>query len=146
MFTFAHNLFISRPPQEVFDFVTDPANDVHWRDSVVLVEWTSAEPHGIGSTQGQVDKFLGREIASTIEITVWDPPHQLGQKTTGGPIQFAFTMQFKAVDGGTHMDMNGQAEFGGIFKMAEGLVRQQLVNLIKSEFNNLKRVLEDGRE
>lgn len=146
MFTFEHNLLISRPPQEIFDFVTDPANDVYWRDSVVLVEWTSAEPHGIGSTQRQVDKFLGREIASAIEITDWDPPHRLGQKTTSGPVQFAFTMQFTTVDGGTHMHMNGQAEFGGIFKMAEGLIRQQLVTLIKSEFNNLKRVLDDGQK
>lgn len=142
MFTFEINQFIERSLQEVFDYVSDPANDSKWRDSVVVAEWTSGQPHGAGSTQRWVDKFLGREIESNVEITHWEPPSRFGYKMLSGPVPFESTMTFEVVDGGTQVNIHGQAEFGGVFKLAEGLVRNQMEKLITSEFKNLKQVME----
>ncbi len=41
--------------------------------------------------------------------------------------------------------MDGQAEFGGFFKMAEGLVGKQLEKQLDTDFNGLKRALEEGQ-
>jgi len=144
MISFEKQLFINRPQQELFDYVSNPDNDVHWRDSIVLAEWSSAEPHGVGSTQHLVDKFMGREIDSTVEITSWEPPHRFSQKMVSGPIPFEMTMNFKPAEQGTQLSIIGQAEFRGFFKLAEGLVRRQLEKVIDSEFNSLKRLMEEG--
>jgi carbon monoxide dehydrogenase subunit G len=89
--------------------------------------------------------MLGREIESTSEVTAYDPPNTYGQKTLGGPVPFEFTVTFETEDGGTKVTMDGQAEAGGFFKLAEGLVRKQLEKQIETDFDGLKRVLESGQ-
>ncbi|HEX6306407.1 MAG TPA: SRPBCC family protein [Anaerolineales bacterium] len=145
MIAFEKKLFISRPQQEVFEYVSNPANDHQWRNSVELVEWTSEGPPGVGSSQHQVDRFLGRKIDSTLEITSWDPPNQYGQKVVSGPIPFEVTITFDSMEGGTQLSVFGQAEFGGFFKMAEGLIGKQIEKQLDTELNNLKRALEEGQ-
>lgn len=144
MIEFSKTFHIDRPQQEVFDFMADPANDVKWRDSAVSAEWLSEGPIQVGSKLKSVDKLMGREIESTSEVTAFDPPHKLGQKTIGGPMPFEFTMTLEPEDGGTKLTMDGKAEVGGFFKLAEGLVRKQLEKQIETDFEGLKKLLEQG--
>jgi carbon monoxide dehydrogenase subunit G len=142
MFTFERSIFINRPPQEVFDFMANPANDVKWRESAVSSEWTSEGPPGVGSTLRSVDKILGREMESTSEITAWEPPNHYGQKAIGGPVPFEMTVKLEAEGDGTQLTMSGNAEPGGFFKLAEGLVRQQLEKQFDTDLKGLKSKLE----
>lgn len=144
MIEFSKTFHIDRPQQEVFDFMADPANDVKWRDSAVSAEWTSEGPVGVGSRLKSVDKLMGREIESTSEVTVYDPPHKLGQKTIGGPMPFEFTVSLEPENGGTKLTMAGKAEAGGFFKLAEGLVGKQLKKQIETDLKGLKTLLEGG--
>ena len=144
MFTFERSIFINRPPQEVFDYMSDPGNDTDWRDSAVSSEWTSEGPPGVGSTLRSVDKLLGRKMESTSEITAWDPPHRYGQKAVSGPVPFELTVKFEAKEKGTQLTMSGNAEPGGFFKLAEGLVRKQLEKQFDADLNGLKLALEAG--
>ena len=114
MYTFEKSIFINLPQQEVFDYLTDPANDGKWRKTSVSSEWTSEGPVGVGSTQHSVDKFLGRNIESDSEITVWDPPNEYGWKSVGGPIPYELSMKFTPDGGGTQISFGGQAELGGL--------------------------------
>jgi carbon monoxide dehydrogenase subunit G len=145
MIKFEKSYYIGRPKQEVFDFITDPANDTKWRESAGSAEWVSEGPIGVGSTLQSVDKFLGREIESTAEITAWDPPNKYGQKTLSGPVPLEFTIFLESEGSGTQLTLEGQAEIGGFFKMAEGLVGRQLEKQLDTDFNGLKRMLEDGQ-
>lgn len=142
MITFSKSVFIDRPPQEVFEFASDPTNDPKWRDSAVSAEWISEGPPGVGSKLRSVDKLIGREIESTAEITAWDPPNKYGQKAEGGPIPFEMTISLEPQDGGTLLKLDGQAEAGGFFKMAEGLVGKQLKKQLEKDLQGLKEVME----
>ena len=144
MFTFEKSLFINRPQQEVFDYVTNPANNAQWQDSTQSGEWTSDGPPGVGSTYKVVTRFLGRTIEATAEITGWDPPNQAANKSVGGPFPFEGTQKFEAQGDGTQLTFTGQAEFGGFFKLAEGLVGKQLEKQFDTYGNALKLVLEAG--
>ena len=73
MYKFEKSVFINRPQQEVFDFVTDLANDSKWQSGVELSEWTSDDPPAIGSTHKIVRSMLGRNMEATIVVTSWDP-------------------------------------------------------------------------
>lgn len=144
MYTFEKTITINRPQQEVFDYLTDPANDGKWRKTSVSSEWTSDGPVGVGSTQHSVDKFLGRNIESDSEITVWDPPNEYGWKSIGGPIPYELSMKFTPDGEGTQISFGGQAELGGFLKLAEGMAGKQMEKQMDDDFNNLKKVLEAG--
>ena len=81
MITFEKTVHINRPLQEVFDFVSDPANDALYRSGAKSAEWSSEGPVGVGSTMRSVDKIMGRKVVATSEITIWDPPKKHGFKT-----------------------------------------------------------------
>lgn len=142
MFQFEKTIHINRPQQEVFDFLSDPANDTKWRDSAVSSEVQSEGPMGVGSKIHSVDKLMGRKLESTAEISAWDPPNRYGQKTMGGPMPFEFTIQLTPDGEGTQLTMQGQAELGGFFKMAEGLVGRQMEKQLNTDLQGLKRALE----
>lgn len=144
MYMFEKSIFINRPPQEVFDYITNPDNDSNWRSTAVSAEWTSDGPVGVGSTQRTVGKFLGRKIDSTNEVTVWDPPNQFSFKSVGGSIPLELSQKLVAKDNGTQLTINAQAELAGFFKLAEGLVGKQAEKQMDTDFNALKLVLEAG--
>ncbi len=145
MFTYEKSIFIDRPQQEVFDFLSNPANDPQWRSSVESAEWISEGPPGVGSTQRVVSSFLGRKLDATGEVTIWDPPLQIGLIVVSGPIPWESTMTLEPKENGTQLTVYGQGELGGFFKMAEGLVGKQAKKAADTEFDALKHLLEAGQ-
>ena len=144
MYKFEKSIFINRPQQEVFDYVTDPANDAAWQGSSEGSEWTSEGPAGVGSTLRSVNKFMGRKIEGVSEVTAWDPPNRYAQKSVGGPVPFEIEVLLAPKDGGTQVTLNGQADFGGFFKLAEGLVGKQLEKQMEGDLKALTRLMEEG--
>ena len=143
MFKTRISVSIDRTQEDVFDYVTDPANDAQWQSSVQSSEWASQPPHGVGSTQNSVLKFLGRKIDSTVEVTAWDRPNNYGFKVIEGPVPFQGVVGLTTSgESGTELTMEIEAEFGGFFKLAEGLVGKQLEKTLDTDFNALKLVLE----
>jgi uncharacterized protein YndB with AHSA1/START domain len=144
MFKFKKSYHIDLPQQQVFDYATNPMNDTQWRESAVSSQWESDAPIGVGSRLRSVDKLMGRNIESTLEISAWDPPKLYGQKSVGGPMPFEMTITLEPEGAGTRINVEGQAEIGGFFKLAEGLAGKQLEKQIDADFAGLKRVLEGG--
>ena len=144
MYAFESQVWLNRSQQEVFEYVSNPANDPLWRDSAVASEWLSDPPHGVGSTIRNVDKFLGREMDGTIEVTVWDPPSVLGYKSASGPLEFVMTMTSRPKDGGTQLTLSGEVELAGIFGLAERVVGPMLDKQMTKDLDGLKRVMDEG--
>ena len=144
MYKFEHSVFINRPQQEVFDFVSNPANDSQWDSGGGTTEMTSEGPLGLGSTFRTTTKFLGRGIEANLENTSWDAPNEYTQKALSGPIPFEVKKTFDPKENGTQLTVSGQVEFGGFIKMAEGLVGKQMEKQIDTDYNALKILLEQG--
>ena len=142
MFKFEKSILINRPQQEVFDFVTDLANDSKWQSNIESVERVSDGPIGVGSTWRYVTKFLGRKNETEIQMTSYDPPHQASVKAINGPVPFENTHKFESQNGGTLLTLTGQAEIGGLFKMAEGLAGKQIEKQMEADAAALKKLLE----
>ena len=142
MQTFEVTTFINRPPQEVFDFITNPANNSQWQSGTKSAKWVSEGPVRVGSIFHTVGQFLGRELTTDIEITQWDPPNVWGLKASNGPLKFENTNKFEAKDGGTLLIQSFQGEIGGFFKMAEGLAIKQVQNQVENDGKVLKKLLE----
>ena len=54
MVKWENSLFINRPQQEVWDFISTPANRVQWVSGAESAGWASAGPPGVGSTARSV--------------------------------------------------------------------------------------------
>ena len=86
---------------------------------------------------------MGRKIKSTLEVTAWDRPNKYGFKVIEGPVPFqGVTELTTSGELGTELTVDIEAEFGGFFKLAEGLVGKQLEKTLDTDFNALKLVLE----
>jgi carbon monoxide dehydrogenase subunit G len=144
MVTYELDIFINRPPQEVWDFYTNPANHNKFSSMAESAEWISEKPHGVGSTYRGVGKALGRKIESTNEITSWDPPNKYGYKSIGGSIPFETTYTFESSENGTKLSVYAQLEIGGFFKIAEGLAGKQAKKQLDADFEALRLYLEAG--
>jgi len=145
MYNFELSTFINRPVQEVFDFVTNPANYAKWSSGIRSAEWTSDGPPGVGSTVKGVAKFLGRKIEFVTEITGWDPPNLWSVKSVGGPLPLESTSKFEGQGDGTLVTETSQIEIGGFFNLAEGLVGKQFQKQLEAERAALKLLLESGQ-
>ena len=142
MYTFENSIYIERSPAEVHDYVTNPANTSQWQSGVESAEWISPSPRGVGSTWRVVNKFLGRRIEAELEVTDWDQPSQITSKIIDGPLPLETTLRFEPKDTGTKLTIKSQGEFGGFFKLAEGLVGKQVEKQVDSDFAALKLLLE----
>ena len=142
MITFKKYIFINRPKQEVFDFVSNPTNASKWRSTIESAEWLSQGPVGVGSKLRQVSKFMGRKQENTAEVTVWEPPNYIAQKIVDGPsFEHAFELQSK--DNGTEFAVTGKMEVKGILKLMAGMMVRQSEKMLEAELNTLKVLLEE---
>ena len=144
MFKFEKSIMIDRPQQEVFEFVMNLENDSKWQGTIVSVKQISDGPIGVGSTFRYETKFLGRKSETEIQLTSYDPPNGASVKAVNGPVPFENTYKFESRGDRTQMTFSGQAEIGGFFKMAEGLVGKQLEKQMDSDGAALKKLLEAG--
>ncbi|MEJ2305332.1 MAG: SRPBCC family protein [Anaerolineales bacterium] len=133
-----------RPQEEVFNYVMDLANDPEWQSGIMSNERTSAGPVGAGNTWHYKVKSLGRTMEVDIQITGYDPPNRASVKAIGGPVPFENTYTFESKDAGAQLTLTGQAELGGIFKLAEGLVSKQFEKQFDADISRLKIILEAG--
>ncbi len=142
MFEFTDSVFIQRPPQEVFDVITDPATSVKWQSSLDSAAWISEAPYGVGSSWTTKIKFLGRDIEAVLEVTEWESPRLVSFKSASGPVPMKATNKLEPQDDGTLLTITGQVELGGFFKVAEGMAGKQTLKQIQNDNQKLKQMME----
>jgi carbon monoxide dehydrogenase subunit G len=134
------SVFVARPVEEVFHFMNDFSRVQEWQEDVIR-----AEIHGdwaVGATGVFVQKLMGREINSDFEVTAYDPPNEVCFASTAGPVSFVGCQRCVAQEGGTLLTTTIEAEVGGFFKVAEGIVGNQLESSFQRDFDNLKALME----
>jgi len=134
-------IVIDRPPEEVFCFFSDPANDRTWRSGVR--EISPQGPVGVGRRIHQVvDGPGGRGIAADIEVTAYEPPSRYAFRVTEGPARPVGEFRLTPAASGTEVTFALSAELG----MLKGLILSRPVqSSMDGEMRNLdtaKRLLE----
>ena len=145
MFEIENSVLINRPPQDVFDAITDPDKQPLWQSLTETAAWSSNGDHGVGSTLSVVARFLGRKIESDIEVTAWEPPHRIDYKFVNGPYPTEVTNTLEPQGEGTLLTSLSQGEMGSFWKLAEGLVSRLLKNQLNANFESLKLLMESDQ-
>jgi uncharacterized protein YndB with AHSA1/START domain len=145
---FTLNVFINRSQQDVFDFLSNPANLSKWNSNFTSAEWTSSDTPGVGSTYKVLAKMSGGKNEGLFEITQWDPPHRYCYKSISKlpfpieSIESAVTLLPK--ENNTQLTFESQFGIAGILKFADGMFGKLAEKGDGSNFETVKRLLEAG--
>ena len=138
---------IERPRQDVWDVVSNPLRALDWVSAAVTREYAAAEVEEKGTVTRHVDRFLGRNISSTWEITHCEPPASLVGRTIVSPIAMEYVYELSEDPAGTHVSLTIHAEsgLGGLFgRMADSVVAGMARRNLQADVSNLKDLLEAG--
>lgn len=145
---FSVGVVIDRPPNQVFDFLSDPANLSNWNSSFDSAQWTSNDPPGAGSTYRVVGKILGSRKEGLFQIVAWDRPHRFSYRGLQrvGPIErleSVFTIDPEGGD--TRVTLDGQFELVRGLRFAESVFGTLAEKQDGDNLMSAKRVLEGGK-
>ena len=145
---FTLNVFINRSQQDVFDFLSNPANLSKWNSNFKSAEWASSGAPGVGSIYKGLGRMPGKNnIEAQFEITQWDPPNCYGYKTNMRifPAEgFASVITLAPKEGGTQLTFESHFKLIGVFKFAEGLFAKMGEKGDGKNFETAKQLLEAG--
>ena len=136
------SITINRPIDQVFAFVTDFNKATQWQAGIIEARITSNGSVGVGTTYTWVQQIVGQKMDTSGTVTAWDPPNRYEWKSTGGPVPVSGGVTFKVEGKGTVVTQYADAEPGGFFKLAEGLLVKQIEGQFAQSLQTLKALLE----
>jgi ligand-binding SRPBCC domain-containing protein len=140
------SIVIQCPVEVVFAYLCNFSNVPKWDPTKSEVRVTSEGPVGLGTTVHMVTSFqplgLSLKLASTMEVTAYEANRQFTMTATSGPFPVEFTFLVEPAEGGTRLTMGAQAEPGGFFKIAEGVLLSRIKKEQAEELQRLKGLLE----
>ena len=77
---------IARPPEDVFELLSDIERLSEWQASAV--EAHTEGPLAEGSRVTEKRRLLGREVDTELEVVAYEPPKRLTLRSLGGPVDF----------------------------------------------------------
>jgi uncharacterized membrane protein len=143
--TLDHEIVIERPVDDVFAYVTDPANAPEWQSGVLSTTKTSDEPMRTGVRWREVRTFLGRRVQATLEATEYEPAQLFALKTVSGTVAIEVRHLFEPFDGGTRIRVLAEGNPGGLGRLGGRFVRRAAERQLKRDFARLKELLEGRR-
>ncbi|UQA90909.1 SRPBCC family protein [Streptomyces halobius] len=115
---------ISRRPEDVFDYVTDPSHLPEWQESAVSVSPVGDAPLEVGSHVVVTRRIGRREFPMTAEVAELDPPRSWRMRGIDGPVRGDVKGTIEPLGDGerSRVTMSLDFETHGIGKMLGPLV------------------------
>jgi uncharacterized protein YndB with AHSA1/START domain len=138
---------ISRRPEDVFPYATDPRKISEWQENVVKTELEGSAPVTVGSKIKHTRRLGRTERDMTIEITELSPPRRWALRGIDGPIRPVATGTVEPLEDGERSRVTIELDFEGhgIGKLLVPLVvRPQAKRELPRNQQRLKERLESG--
>ena len=104
---------ISRRPDEVFAYVTDPSHFAEWQEAVVSANALGPEPPHQGSKVSLTRKVGRREQTMTAELTDFTPPRSYAFRVLDGPVRAFGKGRLEPLDDGSRTRFTFELDFEG---------------------------------
>jgi uncharacterized protein YndB with AHSA1/START domain len=136
---------VDRPPELVFDYMTDPANLADWQTSKTFVEKLTDGPPGLGSRFREGTKPpAGREFEMVTEFTEFDRPRRFHVHVVEGPYPVDGTWSLEPQGTGTRVRFVAEGELPGPLRLLGPLGKRLLARQFGRYHRNLARNVERG--
>lgn len=132
---------IRRPPDAVFEAMTDVTQWHGWITALVELRDVPAEPIGVGSTFEMVTRFLGRTLVSDMTITEYEPGRRFVYKNQR-PFPATVIWTMKPISTGTEVTLMIESEPGNALGPASPMLLNALNRAFEDTLARLKAALE----
>ena len=138
------DVFIARPPQEVFEYLTTAQNLPVWDSSIVEAEQVDEGPIQVGTRYRGVSKILGRRFEWTTRVIELKPPTLTTYQSVEGKLHFTVTNSLQPENDGTRFKYKvvADAGLGGLFgRIADPIVERAQRRTIRGSLDTLAELL-----
>ncbi len=134
---------INRPSNDVYDFLLDGTNNMHWRPGVLDVQRVPGKPPHVGAVFKQGVKGPGgRRIDADYEIVEASPNKMIIFQVIAGPARPKGTFSLEPADGGaTRLSFTLHFEPKGFARLMDGMINRTMQSEV-AMLTNLKAYLE----
>src|SRR4051812_30530730 len=132
-------------PDEVFDFVLDPAQYTRADTKMIWVTRLADTPDGMVARED--GRFLGRFRGSVVTRYRWSPPHRIDVTLEHGvPRNLHAWFDIRDVDGGAELHHVEELDLGhGLLGLVhDAVARRWFARAVEDEVQEIRRLLEAG--
>ena len=138
------SVYIARPGQEVFDFLTKTSNIPVWDSSVVQAEQMGDGPVEVGTRFKGTSKIMGRRFDWVTENTHFEPPTKTVIRSVEGKLDFTISNTLEPQGDGTRLTyrIDAASGLGGVFgKLADPFVQKAHTRTVRANLETLADLL-----
>jgi uncharacterized protein YndB with AHSA1/START domain len=137
---------VSRPPEVVFDYLTNPANLADWQTSKTSVEQLTDGPPQLGTRVRERTKPPGaKEFEQIVEFTEFDRPNRLHVHIVEGPQPIDGTWTFTPEsEGATRVHCVVEGELRGPARFFTPILKAGMARQFRAYHENLRKNLESA--
>ena len=135
---------VARPPQVVFDFLSDLERASEWAPILSEMEKRTPGKIGVGSLFGGRVTLAGQTESGELEITTFERPDVFAYEGRGGPARFTARFELQATGEGTQVEHRYTLELSGFAKMMAPMLAGVLDEKARSAVDALCRAIEDS--
>jgi uncharacterized protein YndB with AHSA1/START domain len=140
-----HSVFVSKPPTDVFEYLSDQDRMPEWQSTNFKVKGVSkASAHGKlqhGTKVHDTRNVLGQEIDGEWEVFAFDQDKRLGLRVTQGPVPWEMTYTLEPLEGGTFLAADGGGDLGKV-PMSAVAANRSCQRLLEKDLETLADILE----
>jgi carbon monoxide dehydrogenase subunit G len=136
---------VSRPPEVVFDYLTNPSNLADWQTSKTSVVQLTDGPPRLGTRVRERTKPPGvKEFEQVVEFTEFDRPRRVHVHIVEGPYPIDGTWSFEPEGEGTRVHFVAEGELRGAMRIVQPVMKRMLARQMVGYHENLRRHVEAG--
>ena len=137
--------FVSRTPEVVFDYLTNPSNLAEWQTSKTSVEQLTDGPPRLGTRVRERTKSPGgKEFEQIVEFTEFDRPVRVHAHIVEGPYPIDGTWSFEPDGDGTRVHFVAAGELRGAMRILQPVTKLLMARQMAGYHRNLCRNVEAG--
>lgn len=133
--------------EEVFRFVTDPANEPTWHTDVTEAQLVGGGTLGPGRELRYVFPFAGRRTEGSAKVVAFEPGQLVRLQFTGAPMNLdpLITLAVERAGDGSNFTRTVEIEPHGFMRMLAPMLRGFVAKRNTGFVANLRRRLEEPR-
>jgi hypothetical protein len=132
---------IRRSPEDIYEYVGDVANDVHWRNGVDDSGWRSDPPYGSGS----VGFAKAGKMVTVYRVTVLKPAKRVDWEFIEGPFTGRGGYRLEPVEAGTRFTLVADIKPHGMMRLLGPLFYWIGRRSNQKDVETLRQIMENSR-
>jgi uncharacterized membrane protein len=135
---------IARPPEDVFAYLSDVSRHPEWQEGLVSAAVETDGPVSTGSRIVHRRKLGFGTVATTSEITSFDPPRLVAFRGLDGPVRAEGVQRVEPMGEGSRVSFEMEMRGHGLGALMLPIARRQATRQVAESHQKLKRILESS--